>query len=139
MSVRRLVMLGITIFLTAALALSQSGIGPITTSVPHARHRIGTPSSVIADGFVLTRIVDGNFPLENPTGAYTKYGLLSDGTLTEPDENTYLVLSGNPGGPTQGYDYGTRFVFQGHENGGGRGLISICAAGGQGVVAILEA
>jgi acetyl-CoA C-acetyltransferase len=25
-----------------------------------------------------------------------------------------------------------------HENGGGRGLISICAAGGQGVVAILE-
>jgi acetyl-CoA C-acetyltransferase len=26
-----------------------------------------------------------------------------------------------------------------HENGGGRGLISICAAGGQGVVAILEA
>jgi acetyl-CoA C-acetyltransferase len=26
-----------------------------------------------------------------------------------------------------------------HENRGGRGLISICAAGGQGVVAILEA
>jgi acetyl-CoA C-acetyltransferase len=26
-----------------------------------------------------------------------------------------------------------------HENGGGRGLISICAAGGQGVVAIIEA
>ena len=26
-----------------------------------------------------------------------------------------------------------------HQNGGGRGLISICAAGGQGVVAILEA
>ena len=25
-----------------------------------------------------------------------------------------------------------------HERGGGRGLISICAAGGQGVVAILE-
>ncbi len=25
-----------------------------------------------------------------------------------------------------------------HENGGGRGLVSICAAGGQGVVAILE-
>jgi acetyl-CoA C-acetyltransferase len=25
-----------------------------------------------------------------------------------------------------------------HDSGGGRGLISICAAGGQGVVAILE-
>jgi acetyl-CoA C-acetyltransferase len=26
-----------------------------------------------------------------------------------------------------------------HQNGGGRGLISICAAGGQGVTAIVEA
>ena len=26
-----------------------------------------------------------------------------------------------------------------HENGSGRGLISICAAGGQGVVALMEA
>jgi hypothetical protein len=35
---------------------------------------------------------------------------------TEPDENTYLVLDHNPGGPTTGYDYGRRFLFQGHEN-----------------------
>ena len=37
---------------------------------------------------------------------------------TEPDENTYLILDHNPGGPTPGYDYGRHFLFQGHENSG---------------------
>src|SRR5262249_51453256 len=32
------------------------------------------------------------------------------------DENTYLVLDHNPGGPTPGYEYGRHFLFQGHEN-----------------------
>jgi hypothetical protein len=36
--------------------------------------------------------------------------------LTEPDENTYLVLDHNPGGPTLGFDYGRHFLYQGHEN-----------------------
>ena len=39
-------------------------------------------------------------------------------TRTEPDENTYLILDHNPGGPTDGYDYGRHFLFQGHENSG---------------------
>jgi hypothetical protein len=35
---------------------------------------------------------------------------------TEPDKNSYLVLRGQKGAdPT--YDYGTHFLFQGHENG----------------------
>jgi hypothetical protein len=124
MRIRHTLVVSVLLLLTTSLAFSQSGIGPITTSVPNARQRIGTPSSVIADGFVLTRVVDGNFALENPTGVYTKFGFLSDGTLTEPDENTYLVFGSNPGGPTQGYNYGTHFVFQGHENGGGRAYIT---------------
>jgi hypothetical protein len=124
MRIRHTSVVSALLLLASSLVFSQSGIGPITTSVPNARQRIGTPSSVIADGFVLTRVVDGNFALENPTGAYTKYGFLSDGTLTEPDENTYLAFSSNPGGPTQGYNYGTHFVFQGHENGGGRAYIT---------------
>jgi hypothetical protein len=48
----------------------------------------------------------------------TEFGNLSDGTRTEPDENTYLVLDHNPGGPTPDYDYGRHFLFQGHENSG---------------------
>src|SRR4051812_19497937 len=35
---------------------------------------------------------------------------------TEPDKNTYLVLSGQKGADAA-YDYGAHFVFQGHESG----------------------
>jgi hypothetical protein len=41
----------------------------------------------------------------------------------EPDENTYLVLK-HPGGPTPGYDYGHHFLFQGHENSGGKAYLT---------------
>src|SRR5262249_8485547 len=63
-------------------------------------------------------IAQGSDALENPSGVRTKIGLLSDGTRTEPDENSYLVLDHNPGGATQGYDYGRHFLIQGHENSG---------------------
>ena len=76
-------------------------------------HESCTPNQV---SFVC--IAQGSDPLENPSGVITKFGFLTDGTLTEPDENTYLVLDHNPGGPTSGYDYGRHFLFQGHENSG---------------------
>jgi hypothetical protein len=113
------------IFLFAAsLAISQSGIGPIIHSVPNAHQRLGNPATVISAGFKLIDVVNGFAPLENPTGVYTNFGFLSDSTLTEPDENTYLVFSTNPGGPTPGYNYGHHFVFQGHENGSGRAYVT---------------
>ncbi len=112
------------LLLSGSLAFAQSGIGPITHSVPNARQRVGNPASVISAGYSLRRIVDGTFPLENPSGVITSLGFLSTGTPTEPDENTYLVFDSNPGGPTQGYDYGKHFVFQGHENGSGLAYIT---------------
>ena len=51
-------------------------------------------------------------------GSDHEFGNLSTGGRTEPDENTYLILDHNPGGPTPGYDYGRHFLFQGHENSG---------------------
>ena len=39
-----------------------------------------------------------------------------EATKTEPDKNTYLVLRGRHG-PDAAYDYGSHFVFQGHESG----------------------
>jgi len=60
-------------------------------------------------------VVEGMDLLENPSGVITRLGNLSDGSRTEPDENTYLILDHNPGGPTPGYDYGRHFLFQGHE------------------------
>lgn len=79
---------------------------------------VGTPSNFLPNDFTLNEIARGTDPLENPSGVITKFGLLSNGTRTEPDENTYLVLDHNPGGPTPGFDYGRRFLFQGHENAG---------------------
>ena len=79
--------------------------------------RFGSSANLLPDGFSLRLIVDGDDPLENPSGVITQFGFLNDlaKTHTEPDENTYLVLDHNPGGPTPGYDYGRRFLFQGHE------------------------
>ena len=79
-----------------------------------------TSDNILPDGFSLRKIAEGTDPLENPSGVITTFGNLNNATSTptEPDENTYLVLDDNPGGPTPGFDYGRQFLFQGHENSG---------------------
>lgn len=116
MQVRRK-LLGL-VLLSATSAWAQTGMGPVTHSVPFAHHQLGNPATAISAGFKLVPVVNGNVPVENPSGVITSFGSLSTGMLTEPDENTYLVFGSNPGGPTPGYDYGRHFVFQGHENSG---------------------
>jgi hypothetical protein len=88
--------------------------------VPNANPREGTPDSIVPPRFSLSLVVEGIDLLENPSGVISRIGFLSDATntKTEPDENTYLILDHNPGGPTAGYDYGRHFLFQGHENAG---------------------
>ena len=50
--------------------------------------------------------------------------LTAEAQKTEPDKNTYLVLWGQKGADPR-YDYGTHFLFQGHEAGvGGASLIT---------------
>jgi hypothetical protein len=89
---------------------------------------------MLSPGLVETPVAEGAFKLENPSKYLGFYGYGSDGPLkpakdavqakgmhveatkTEPDKNTYLVLDGAVG-PSKGYDYGTHFLFQGHENG----------------------
>ena len=110
--------LGLVVALAAPMAFGQLGIGPITTGVKFAKKHVGHPATSIASGFKLQQVVTGTNPIENPSGPITKFGILTDNTLTEPDENTYLVFEQNPGGPVPGYDYGRHFLFQGHENGG---------------------
>ncbi|HET6150398.1 MAG TPA: alkaline phosphatase PhoX [Polyangia bacterium] len=73
---------------------------------------------MILTPYSLSQVAQGTDPLENPSGVITNYGLLSTGVRTEPDENTYLQMPFNPGGPTADYDYGHHFLFQGHENSG---------------------
>jgi hypothetical protein len=75
----------------------------------------------------------GSMTVENPTDGIGYYGYDSvnntppllptlvsgsydEAKKTEPDKNTYLVLK-DQHGPDAGYDYGTHFLFQGHESG----------------------
>ena len=113
----------IGIALAAGLALGASNSNKIGPGVPDANPRFGHPPDVIAQGFELKKIAEGSDALENPSGVITNFGFLNDfppqlveRTKTEPDENTYVVLDRNPGGPTPGFDYGRHFLFQGHEN-----------------------
>src|SRR4030095_4015667 len=73
--------------------------------------------NVFSPEFIPDLVVEGMDLLENPSSLISRLGNLSDGSRTEPDENTYLILDHNPGGPTPDYDYGRHFLFQGHENG----------------------
>jgi hypothetical protein len=84
------------------------------SGVPAANPEIIT-DNVISPEFTPDLVEQGMDLLENPSGVITRFGNLSDGSRTEPDENTYLILDHNPGGPTEGYDYGRHFLFQGHE------------------------
>jgi len=67
--------------------------------------------------------------LDNPLGSIDRAKLNINGSS---------LAAGHPFAATGGRIVATLAKMI-HENGGGRGLISICAAGGQGVVAILEA
>jgi len=84
------------------------------SGVPGANPEI-VADNVISPEFTPALVEQGIDLLENPSGLITQFGNLSDGSRTEPDQNTYLILDHNPGGPTPDYDYGRHFLFQGHE------------------------
>ena len=104
---------------TVALTLKSLGDG-----VPNAQPRVDHRPTLTAPNFSLRLVAQGTDALENPSGVITNFGFLNDtsiqpveATKTEPDENTYLVLDQNPGGPQADFDYGRHFLYQGHENG----------------------
>src|SRR5215467_2993362 len=120
MRLRRLLPTLLTSILAVTVTFAQS---TVTTSVPVANPRAGHPDNQVAKGFTLVKIAEGSDPLENPSGVITNFGTLNDfppqtieRTRTEPDENTYLVFPRSLNGPTPGFDYGTHYLFQGHEN-----------------------
>src|ERR1044072_5594596 len=80
-----------------------------------AANPVAVSPNVLSPEFTGGLVAQGVDVLENPSGVITTFGNLDDGSRTEPDENTYLILDHNPGGPTDGYDYGRHFLFQGHE------------------------
>lgn len=83
----------------------------IVSGVPAANPVVISPN-VFSPEFTAGLVEQGADLLENPSGLITKFGNLSDGTRTEPDENTYLILDHNPDGPTPGYEYGRHSCFR---------------------------
>jgi len=85
--------------------------------------------NVLSPELVELVVAQGSMPLENGTAQFPYYGYDGNGphlpplgsnveaTKTEPDKNTYLVFENGLSGPDASYDYGTHFLFQGHENG----------------------
>jgi hypothetical protein len=120
----------------AAVAASPDGAG--LTSVPAQTKATGfAPASVLSPELRQTLLAQGSTALENPHGTIGWYGYVNDAPSpdnpalpqmvptaaspteaqkTEPDKNTYLILD-NQKGADPGYDYGTHFLFQGHELG----------------------
>ncbi len=103
----------------------------IPTAVPSANPKIvGTASpNVLSPELVETGVAQGSFLLENPSDVFKFYGYNDNGPMvptvagsrvearkTEPDKNIYLVLRHQDGADPQ-YNYGTHFLFQGHEAG----------------------
>ncbi len=67
---------------------------------------------------------DNNGPMLPAPGAVQSPGHNVEATKTEPDKNTYLVLQGQHGADAD-YEYGTHFLYQGHEGGAsGKGYIT---------------
>jgi hypothetical protein len=132
-SIRTSLMLGVaTLFLASHAQADALKISPVGA----ANEKIeGTAKeTVLAAEFTQKIMASGAMKLENPTAMITHYGYNGDGPIvpaagdvqakghnieaskTEPDKNTYLVLADQKG-PDANYDYGTHFVFQGHEAG----------------------
>jgi Bacterial protein of unknown function (DUF839) len=106
--------------LGAGWAWADDGVGDIKIGVADAitpTPGVAQPD-VIDPDFAMRIVVLGTDPLENPSGVITTFGKLANGANTEPDQNTFLIFRQSPGGPTPGFNYGHRFLYQGHENGG---------------------
>jgi len=106
-----------------------SGLTPVPAANPKAPG-LTTPD-LLSPELQETIRAQGSFRLENPDPAIGWYGYDSNGPLvplpsapstearkSEPDKNTYLVRGGLKGADPN-YDYGSHFLFQGHEAGSG--------------------
>jgi hypothetical protein len=106
------------LLLGATAAALADGVGPFTSGVPSADPAVGSPANVVSSDFTAHVVATGTDPIENPSGPITTFGKLSDGTQTEPDQNTFFHDDGVVRGPVKNYNYGHNFLIQGHEDSG---------------------
>src|SRR4051794_10152073 len=116
----------------ASSANSDPGGGPSWTGISANPKAPGvvTPDFLSPELAQVT-VAQGAMKLENGTSAVPYYGYdgdkptlvplptapTSEAHKTEPDKNTYLTFKRGLPGADASYDYGSRFLFQGHESG----------------------
>ena len=123
----------------AAVGAADPASGPHLSHVPTANQRAAgyAPASRLSPELQQVAWAQGATKLENPSGIIGFYGYENDtpaadnallpqmvptpanpteAQKTEPDKNTYLVFPRGLSGPDASYDYGTHFLYQGHEN-----------------------
>lgn len=92
----------------------------ILSLVTQGSQAVENPATVtLADGTTTTVThygYDGNGPMVPAPGDLPSAGHLVEASKTEPDKNVYLTLFGQTGADPA-YDYGTHFLYQGHETG----------------------
>jgi hypothetical protein len=124
--------------ITTTVAASPAGGGPSLTNVPNANTKATgyAPPNVLSPQLQQFAVAQGATKVENPNAAISYYGydndlldeqgqpvmvpaggFASEAHKTEPDKNTYLVFKEGLPGADPDYDYGTHFLFQGHETG----------------------
>ena len=118
---------------------AASGPGSDLSAVPTANQRAAgyAPATKLSAELAQSTVAQGSVALENPHGIVTHYGYENDvptadnpalpqmlptpasateAIKTEPDKNTYLVFKQGSPGADPAYDYGSHFLYQGHEN-----------------------
>jgi hypothetical protein len=123
----------------AAVASAQPPNAPVLTGLASANTKSAgfAPASRLSPELSQTVVAQGSTKLENPSAQIAYYGYDNDQVnsagepimvplpsaptveahKTEPDKNTYLVFKNGLSGADPSYDYGTHFLFQGHESG----------------------
>ena len=128
-----------------AVGSAASG-DPSLTNVPTANTKSDgfAPASKLSPELRQVIVAQGSTKLENTSALTSYYGYDNDTVnsagepamvptttnpveahKTEPDKNTYLTFKHGLSGADPNYDYGSHFLFQGHEGGaGGAGYIT---------------
>lgn len=119
----------VSLFVPAMATASSSVFLPSHVSQAVSKAEGMSATTILAPELRQIAVAQGDMPVETPRPQFAQhYGYSSDATMlpvpgtaneatkTEPDKNTYLVLN-KQHGPDGSYDYGTHFLYQGHEAG----------------------
>jgi hypothetical protein len=121
-----------------AVVATAGSVGLTNLPSANTKSQGYAPASVLSPQLSQQVVAQGSTKVENPSPASVSYygydndflnaasepimvGSTATGNKeahkTEPDKNTYLVFGKSLPGANPNYDYGTHFLFQGHEGG----------------------